>query len=320
MQFWHRVRSRRIYQKVRTWSTTTEPSFLAFAGYKVGMTHLIARENNPNSLSKGEDIFYPATIIECPALKISSLKFYKKTIDGLAVATEILLKSDKELSRKIVLPKKFDEAKLAELEKNLSEFVDVRAIVYTQPKLTGIGKKKPELFEMGIGGKSVKEKLDYVKQFIGKEIKLTDVIKPGMQLDIKGISRGKGFQGTVKRYGVAIRQAKSEKTKRGIGTLGPWHPNHVLYTVPQAGKMGFHARTEHNKQVLKVSDKPEEINNKAGFRHYGILRNPYILVKGNVVGPAKRIIRFTPAIRPSKQIPKEAPMISYISQESKQGN
>ena len=320
MQFWHRVRARRIYQKVRTWPTTAEPALLGFAGYKAGMTHLMAQENNPNSQSKGEEVFFPATIIECPPLKISSLKFYKNSRKGIVCATELLLKSDKELSRKIVLPKKFDESKLAELEKKLEEFTDIRAVVYTQPKLTGIGKKKPEIFEMGIGGKTNKEKLDYVKQFIGKEIKLTDVIKPGMQLDIKGISKGKGFQGTVKRYGVAIRFRKSEKTKRGIGTLGPWHPHHILYTVPQAGKMGFHSRTEYNKWVLKVGDKPEEINSKGGLTHYGLIKNPYILVKGNVVGPVKRIVRMTLAIRPSKQIPREAPIISYISLESKQHN
>ena len=52
--------------------------------------------------------------------------------------------------------------------------------------------------------------------------------------------------------------------------------------------------------------------------HYGIIKNPYILLKGSVSGAQKRLITFTEAIRPKKNTP-EAPQIIYISTESKQG-
>jgi large subunit ribosomal protein L3 len=320
MQFWHRVRAKRIYPRIRTWATAKDTGFLGFAGYKAGMTHLMVRENNPNSLSKGEEVFTPVTIIECPPLKISSIHFYKNSPKGLKVAAEVPFKADKELGRRLVLPKKLNDSKLAEVEKRISEFVDVRVMAYTQPKLTGIGQKRPALFELGISGKTVADKLAFIKQFIGKDISIKDVFRPGQQLDIKGVSTGKGFQGTTKRFGSAVRGRKTEKAKRGIGTLGPWHPHHVLYTVPQPGKMGFHTRTEYNKWLLAINDKPAEINPKGGLGGYGVVKNEYVLIKGGIIGPVKRMIRMNLAIRPSKKIVKEAPEITYISLESKTAN
>ena len=78
-------------------------------------------------------------------------------------------------------------------------------------------------------------------------------------LSLEKFGKGKGWQGVVKRWGVRILQHKSRKTKRGIATLGPWHPNRVLYTVPRAGQMGYHQRTEYNKRILEIGKNGEEI-------------------------------------------------------------
>ncbi|MBI5072518.1 50S ribosomal protein L3, partial [Candidatus Woesearchaeota archaeon] len=112
---------------------------------------------------------------------------------------------------------------------------------------------------------------------------------------------------------------KSEKTKRGPGSLGGWISQaHFMYRVAHAGQMGYHNRTEWNKWIVKISDKPEEINPKGGFIHYGNVKNEYILVKGSVQGPAKRLIRFNIPKRPDKLVPKDAPSIVYTSLEAKQ--
>ena len=70
--------------------------------------------------------------------------------------------------------------------------------------------------------------------------------------DILGITRGKGFQGSVKRWGVKLLTHKNSKHRRMIGTLGPKSPGYVRPTVPQAGQMGYHQRTEYNKRILKI--------------------------------------------------------------------
>jgi large subunit ribosomal protein L3 len=269
-------------------------------------------------MTKDEDIFMPVTIIECPPIKIISFKFYKKSIKGLTAASEVLVTTDKQVARKIKLPKK--AATLADAEKDIDNVDDVRVVVATEPSRTGIGKKKPEIFELGIGGTSPKEKLEFAKQYLDKEITINDVFAAGQQVDIKSVTKGKGFQGTTKRYGTKVRTRKAEKAKRGIGTLGPWHPAHVLFTVPQPGKMGYHSRTEYNKLIVKIGSKPEEINLKGGFKRYGLVKNNYILIKGTVAGQLKRLIRFNTPMRPNKKIPKEAPIISYTSRESKQRN
>src|SRR3990167_2338180 len=107
LQYWPRKRSKRAFARVRTWAKSKEAKPLGFAGYKVGMTHLIINDNRKTSTTKGMDISCPVTIIECPPLKILSIKFYKNTINGSKVVSEILSENmDKYLQRAMVLPKK----------------------------------------------------------------------------------------------------------------------------------------------------------------------------------------------------------------------
>ena len=104
-----------------------------------------------------------------------------------------------------------------------------------------------------------------------------------------------------------------------IGNLGPKRPGYVRGTVPMAGQMGYHQRTEFNKKIIKVGEEGAEINPKGGFLNYGEVRNTYVLVRGSVPGPTKRIIRFRDATRLPKKADMEAPEVTYVSTESKQG-
>ncbi|HHI04074.1 MAG TPA: 50S ribosomal protein L3 [Candidatus Woesearchaeota archaeon] len=316
LQFWPRKRAKKEIPRRRTLSKSSEYGLLGFAGYKVGMTHLVVIETNKHSHKKGEEISIPVTMIECPPLKIKSVRLYKKINLAMKVVKEIdLYKKDKELSKKLTLSKKpsaFDLAKLSH------EYDDVRVLVYTQPRLTGIGKKKPELFELSLGG-SVEDKLRFVKENIGKEITLKEIFNDGDLVDLKAVTRGKGFQGPVKRFGISIRHHKSEKSIRNPGSLGPWcAQGHIMWRVAHAGKMGYHLRTEYNKQILKIITEPKDIVFKGGIINYGNVKNPVILIKGSVAGPKKRLIIFQKAIRIKKQ--PQLPTIQKISLEEKQGN
>lgn len=316
LQFWPRKRAKNETARVRTWADNVkEVKLLGFAGYKVGMTHIIITDNYKNSMTKGQEINFPVTIIECPPLKVVAVRFYKKDTNGYKVLTQVMAsKFDKEVGKTISLPK--DVKKKFE---DITDFDKLTVIVHTQPKLTGIGKKKPELFEIGVGGKK-DDQLAYAKENLGKEISVQDTISEGQLLDSHAVTKGKGFQGPVKRFGVKIRESKSEKTKRGPGSLGPWcGQGHVMWRIPQAGMMGYHLRTEYNKWVVKIGDKVEDVNPKGGFINYGFLKSNYIIVKGSIGGPKKRLIRLTTATRPTKNMPSEAPSVEYISLESKQG-
>ncbi len=306
LQFWPRVQAKRLYAGIANWPKSSNVKLLGFAGYKAGMTHIFIKDNS-NATTKGEIISVPVTVLECPPLKVLSIRFYKEDLNkGKQIVGEIFNKKlDKEIKRKLLPGKKDNEP---------ADFDMIRIVVYTQPKHISL-KKTPEVFEIAIGG-SKQDSLNYAKGLIDKEIKLNEVFAEGQYIDAHFITKGKGFQGTVKRFGVPIRQHKSEKTKRGIGTLGPWHPKHVLFTVPQSGKMGNHQRMDYNKWLMKIGNKPEEINPAGGFLHYGKVEKDYVLVKGSIGGERKRLIIMTEPIRPTrKSMPAE---INYISQASKQ--
>jgi large subunit ribosomal protein L3 len=137
-------------------------------------------------------------------------------------------------------------------------------------------------------------------------------------MDLFAITKGKGFQGPVKRWGIKLLPRKSRKTKRGVAAIGPWKPARVLYTVPRAGQMGYHQRTEYNKRILKIGIDGKEVTPKGGFVRYGEVKGTYIIVDGSLPGPAKRLIRLRYPARAPKKIPDSPPNISYISLESTQ--
>ena len=308
MQFWPRKRAKASLARVRSWAAEKQAKPLGFICYKAGMTHLQVVDNHPKSLTKGENIALASTILDCPPMIVVGVSFYKNSDSGLKKSNSILSeKLSKELGRKVQLPKKTVK-KLADVK----EFDDLRLLVHTQPSLVSIGTKKPKLLEIALGGEK-EEKLNYVKEVLGKEIKVSDVFDSGNSVDVHGITKGKGFQGTVKRYGVPIRQKKSEKTKRGIGNLGAWTPKRVDYRVPQTGKMGFHLRTEYNKQILKVGEDGKDVTREGGLTKYGLVKNNYILLKGSVSGPRRKAVLLAASIRPNKKIMKEAPEVKHIS-------
>jgi large subunit ribosomal protein L3 len=164
----------------------------------------------------------------------------------------------------------------------------------------------------------MEERLRYARNKLGKEIKITDFTEEGEMLDVASITKGKGFQGHVQRWGVKLLTRKNRKHRRMIGTLGPWHPSYVRSTVPQAGQMGYHQRTEYNKRVLKIGESGEEITPNGGFVRYGEVRNEYLVMHGSVPGPIKRLIRFRDPVR-FHGAKVEKPELTYISTESKQG-
>ena len=307
MQFWPRKRTRHSLVRVRSWANEKQVKLLGFIGYKAGMTHLMVIDNRPKSLTKDKEISIPTTIIECPPMYVAGVSFYKKTLLGLNKSISIMAeKLPKEMAKKVQLPKnnnnKIDDVK---------EFDDLRLLVASTPKTIGVGTKKPKLLEIALGG-SNEDKLNYAKENLGKEIKISDVFETGKQVDVHATTKGKGFQGTVKRYGVPIKQHKGEKVKRGIGNLGAWTPKRVDFRVPQPGKMGYHLRTEYNKHVIKIGDKGEEVTPKGGLQNYGVIKSDYLLLKGSVAGAKKNALLLTEAIRANKKFTKEAPEVASI--------
>jgi large subunit ribosomal protein L3 len=318
MGFSPRKRARAETPHIKSWPEGgNKPKIQGFLGYKAGMTHAFIVDYRPTSTTSGREVIMPVSVVETPPIKIAAIRAYEKSINGLQTTGELWAdKLDSELSKRLPLNKKNKKKNLNFL-KNADE---IRILVYTQPKLvTSIPKKIPEIREMRISGGSIEEQVEYAKKILGKELKVNDAVTEGDMLDVIAVTKGKGFQGHVKRWGVKLLTHKNSKHRRMIGTAGSWHPNWIQTTVPQAGQMGYHQRTEYNKRILKIGEKGEDINPIGGFPHYGLVRNSYVLIHGSIPGPTKRLVSMRDAIRYKRGVEVEKPEISYISTTSQQG-
>ncbi len=289
LQFWPRKRAERIVPGVN-WNTLNSKGkgLLGFLVYKVGMATALIKDNTEHSMTKGKKMVIPVTILEAPNMKIFSVRFYKNGV----VAKDVIVSNDKELKKLVKLPKQlpaFD----SQVPK---EYDDLRVIVYSQPKQTSI-KKTPDLAEVAI---TAGNKLDFVKSLIGKEISIKDSISSEL-VDVRGLTIGKGLVGPVKRFGITLKQHKTEKGVRRPGSLAPWHPARVTFRTPQAGQLGMFTRVHYNLKVVSQNNISEkDINPNEGFKNYGKIRSSYILLRGSVQGSAKRQILITPSFRPTK--------------------
>ncbi len=324
MAFSPRKRARSETPHISSWAAVEgdDPKILGFAGYKVGMSHIMAVDYRKKSTTAGQEIRMPVTIVEIPPMKVIGARGYIQDTYGLRTLTEAWEKKiDKDLERTLPISKGHN-AKEAWKKMSDNDLEEIRLLVHTQPRMvTGIPKKRPEIMEMAVGGGSLDAQIEFAKGMMGKEFTMSDFTQDGEMLDAIAVTTGYGFQGHVKRWGVKLLTHKNSKHRRMIGNLGPFSPGYVVSTVPQAGQTGYHQRTEYNKRLLKIGDNPDEINPKGGFLNYGLIRGNYALLHGSLPGPSKRLIRFRKAVRfhGKKTDAIVAPEITMISQESQQG-
>ncbi len=136
--------------------------------------------------------------------------------------------------------------------------------------------------EQGHAAKSNSNPKRYLKEIVGEEMANFEVgqeigvniFEAGEIIDVTGTSKGKGFQGAIKRH----NQGRGPMTHgshyhRGPGAMGTIAPNHVLKGKKLPGHMGHETVTIQNLKIVKVD--PE--------------RN-LLLVKGNVPGPKKGMV------------------------------
>jgi len=318
--FWPRKRAKKIYSRPKAHPQIKEAVPLDFAGYKAGMTQISFVDTRKGSVTEGQEIVRPVSVLECPPLVVCGIKVYKKTPYGLKDSGTVWSeKLSKDLKRKTRIPKD-PKPELGKIEKELENIAEIRLLVHTKPRESGIGKKSPELFELSLGGKP-QEQFEYAKQKLGQEIKVSEVFRDGELVDVRSVSKGKGYQGVVKRFGVRIRTRKAKLKRRHIGVMAPRTPARVRPgLIAQAGQMGFQTRTEYNKKILKIGTvKETDVNPKGGFLSYGLVKGDYILLDGSVPGTKKRLIMLRKGVRISKEASTEPIEIKKIMLESQQG-
>ncbi|WP_080849042.1 50S ribosomal protein L3 [Cytobacillus gottheilii] len=115
---------------------------------------------------------------------------------------------------------------------------------------------------------------------VGQEVKV-EIFAEGETVDVTGISKGKGFQGAIKRHGQSRGpMAHGSRYHRRPGSMGPVAPNRVFKGKLLPGRMGGEQITVQNLEIVKVDAE----------------RN-LLLIKGNVPGPRKALLKIKSAVK-----------------------
>jgi large subunit ribosomal protein L3e len=324
--FLPKKRCRRGRGKIKSFprDDASKPCHLTgFIGYKAGMTHILRDVDKPGSKLHKKETCEPVTIVECPPMIVVGVVGYVKTPRGLRSLNTVWAehlsdevkrrfyknwyKAKKKAFTKYVAKyadgKKQIEAELAQMKKHCTT---IRVLAHTQiRKLGGLGQKKAHLIEIQVnGGASVSDKVDFATKLFEKAVTVDSVFQANEMIDTIAITKGRGTEGVVTRWGVTRLPRKTHRGLRKVACVGAWHPARLQWSVARAGQHGFHHRTEINKKVYKIGKKGEEshkagtdfdvvdkeITPMGGFAHYGVVNEDYLMIKGGIPGTKKRPI------------------------------
>ncbi len=299
LQYWNGRRARSRLPRIRNHSIHAKTGLSNIISFKAGMVTTMMIEDS-EAVTKGAEVSKPATVLEIPKMEVYGVRAFKE-MPGTHYRTAAYDVYDAQLSEKLKIKQKKARS-IGELKGDKGIY-DISALVVAYPASTGIGQKRRIRFESAIAGKSYDEKLTFAEGVLGKEIKGQEIFEEGEYVDTVSITKGKGWQGVIRRAGVKRNNHKATQKIRHGGPLGAFTPGKVFYTIPRAGQQGFNYRTEQNKRILKISTNQhvQEINPKAGFKNYGNIKSDFVVLHGSVVGPAKRLVRIKKAIRDSNK-------------------
>lgn len=141
--------------------------------------------------------------------------------------------------------------------------------------------------EKGHAAKANTEPKRFIREFrganeleVGQEVKV-DIFAEGETVDVTGISKGKGFQGAIKRHGQSRGpMSHGSRYHRRPGSMGPVDPARVFKGKLLPGRMGGEQITVQNLQIVKVD----------------VERN-LLLIKGNVPGAKKALLKIKSAVK-----------------------
>jgi len=296
-----RGRAKSMEARIRAWPeiSSGEPKLLAHAGFKAGCIQIVSIDDREKTPNFGKQLVSLGTVLATPPIFVLGIRGYSKDHDGYRAEFDVYTNDiPKEFSKH--LNKKNKDGALEDVEKHLGKIKEIFAIVAVSPHGAELAQKKPYIFEIPVRGGDIPKQFAYVKDILGKTVKIDQVFETGAGVDVASITKGKGWQGVITRYGVKRKQHKSRKSVREVGSLGPISPASIMYTVPRAGQMGFHQRTEYNKRILLISNTENEqrkINPAGGYKHFGFVKGDYVILKGSVPGTYRRLVKLRKQIR-----------------------
>lgn len=359
--FLPRKRSRQLRGRCRSFpkdDASQKPHLTSFMVFKAGMTHIVRDVDRPGSKVNKKEVVEPVTILEAPPMAVVGITAYRQTPVGHKcigtvwahhVSSEFrrrYYKNWKQSSQNAFSKAKAfagsKEGKIAEsrtLKAFLAKADSVRVIAHTQlRKLRNarVQVKKAHIQEIQINGGDIKAKIEMAKKLLEKEVRVDSIFQQSEACDVCAVTKGHGFEGVVHRWGVKCLPRKSHRGLRKVACIGAWHPSRVMYTVARAGQNGYHHRTHLNKKIYRIGrsctvdpknattayDLTEKvITPMGGFVGYGQVRNDYVMLKGSVAGPRRRVITLRRPMAPQvSRMLTEKIALKFIDTSSKMGH
>jgi len=211
-----RGRASRILPRVRYWPPYDgEPKLLGFIGYKAGHMTAYYIDTTPNSPTQGLEVSKVGTVVATPPIVVAGVVGYGEENQRLKELGRAWSEEVPEVIRRRIPTWRPNQDALEKLKALKDELIEVRAIALAQPALAGLPRKAPDILEIKIGGE-VEKALDYAVSKLGKEVKIEEVFKPGDFIDVIAVTKGKGFAGVVKRWGVKILPRKKRRGRRVV--------------------------------------------------------------------------------------------------------
>jgi large subunit ribosomal protein L3e len=323
MGFLPRKRARRFRGRVKCFpkdDPKKAPHLTCFLGYKAGMSHILRDVDKPGSKAHKKEVVEAVTIMETPPMMVVGVVGYVETPQGLRALTTVWAEHlNDELKRRFY--KNWYKSKKKAFSRYVKKYADgqkaidtelarikqycqvVRVIAHTQIRKVKLGARKAHVLEIQVNGGSTEDKVNFATGLFEKPVPVDAIFSANEMIDVIGVTKGKGYEGVISRWGVTRLPRKSHRGLRKVGCIGAWHPSKVQWTVPRAGQNGYHHRTEMNKKIYKIGKGDVEnnattefdlteknINPVGGFVRYGLVREDYVMVKGCVMGPRKRVI------------------------------
>jgi len=340
---------------------TKKPHLTAFMGYKAGCTHVLRDVIRPGAKQTKSETVEAVTIVETPPMIVIGLVGYLQTPRGLRALTTVWAQHlEESLKRRFyknwyrAKQKAFthyaarfaDGANKKDLDYEMNRMKKhchvVRVLAHTQIRKVGLRQKKAHLMEIQVNGGTIPEKVDWGYSLFEQKIPVDTIFSQNEMVDIIGVTKGHGFEGVVTRWGSATLPRKTHRGLRKVACIGAWHPARVRFTIARAGQRGYHHRTEMNKKIYRlgaaaITEKDQKIPNYnattqsdltektitplGGFPHYGVVNEDFLMLKGSVIGPKKRVITLRKSLVPSaKRAATEPITLKFIDTASKFGH
>ena len=330
----------------------------AFMGYKAGMTHVVRHfEKREGKKTLKKDVVEPVTVLETPPIKVLGLVGYIQTPRGLRALSTVWAQNLpvgvlRRFYKNFYVSKKkaFTNyakryAEDAKSKKHVNRDIQrvkkycqvVRVIVGSQIDKLKLRQRKSHVMEIQVNGGTVAQKVDWAVSKFEQEVSVGEVFQNDEMIDTIAITRGKGTQGVVKRFGVARLPRKTHRGLRKVASVRAWHPAAVKWTVARAGQLGYYHRTQINQKIYRVGSGAvrgtknnasteqdpmiKNITPCGGFPHYGEVNEDFLLIRGSVAGPRKRQVTIRKSLLlPTKSFHTMKLDIKFIDTASKIGH